>query len=150
MEYSRETSALVARVAENISRMTPGTVLLHIQLSEQLEVNYKKEMSKYHARMSSVKGILKNQYQIFLEPLYRSGYQILQPGEEIRVCENRVGRGVKQIVRGVRDTAQIPIDRIADPEKKTLTIQKAQKLGNLLGLLKAGGALPENRKKIEG
>ena len=148
MKYSRETSALVAQVAENINNMKPGTVLTHLQMSEMLDVNYKKEMSKYHARMGSVRSVLKNQYQIFLESLHGAGYQIMQPGEEIRVCKNRVGRGVKQVVRGIRDTAQIPVDRIKDPEKKTYTIQEAQKMGNLLGLLKAGGAFPEEKKAI--
>lgn len=92
----------------------------------------------YYGRMREVKKILRMQYHIFLETVYKGGFNIVEPGNEISLCEGKFLRGYKQMVMGVVHSADIDMNRIQDEHKRSDTIEKAQKMAALAGMVKHG------------
>lgn len=94
----------------------------------------------YYGRMREVKKILRTQYHIFLETVYRGGFEVVVPGNEISLCEGRFLKGYKQMVMGVVHSADIDMSRIQDEQKRSETVEKAQKMAALAGMVKHGMA----------
>lgn len=92
----------------------------------------------YYGRVQEVKNVLRSHYHIFLETVIRGGYEIVHPGDEISLCEGRFLSGYKQMMVGVMQSADIDMDRISDSQKRTATIEKAQKMAALAGMVKHG------------
>lgn len=136
-------SSLVAKVAKEISKMPPGTVLEHTVLADMLQVDYNKEVFKYHGRISSLRNLLRNQYQVFLKPLYKIGYEITPPGNEIDICMNKISRGVKQVVDGACDAKFIAVENIKSPQKRAETLEGVQKIGFIVGILNMVDSFPD-------
>lgn len=136
---TRQVNQIVSQVAENIAAMSPGAVIPHLVLGEMLEVDRLKEPQRYYNLISKIKTELMRQHGIFLRTEHKVGYAICLPGDEIDLCEGKCKKGIKTIVRAGIETSQIRLNKIQDEAKRQKTLNGANKIGNIIGLLKMGG-----------
>jgi hypothetical protein len=136
---SRENSFIVNSTVEKIIAIEQGTPLSHLVLSEMLQT--KAKTHKYYGLIAKLKTKLRTEYGLFLKNINRMGYEIALPGDEIHLCVGAVQKGVKAIVRGIKETSDINLEKITDNKKRAFTVQSAQKMSNLYGMLKMGGVI---------
>jgi hypothetical protein len=136
---SRENAFIINSAVEKIVAVEQGTLITHIALSEMLQS--KAKSARYYQLIIKLKNKLRMEHNLFLKNVNRMGYEIALPGEEIHLCIGTLQKGVKTIVRGIKETSDIDLDKITDNTKRTFTVQSAQKMSNLYGMLKMGGMI---------
>lgn len=128
-------------VIEAIGKITaihPGTTIPHLVMEEMLGVQRLKEPQRYYRLVRMVRADLERNYGLFLHTEKAIGYSILAPGDEMGECIQDIQRGTKRIVRGAMRSQLVRVERIEDPEKRTKTINMAQRTANLAMMLKNG------------
>jgi hypothetical protein len=132
---TREVNSVIETAAEKIKDIQAGTILPHLVVAEMLGVDYKG--NKYNSMSAKLRNYLRSKYSIFLNTEYKVGYRILFPWEQIDQCEGTCIKGIKTVTKGVKHMNDIRMENIPE-DKRPITIGKANKYGNLLGMLKVG------------
>lgn len=135
---TRKINDIVDEAAEKISSIAEGTILPHVVMEDMLGTSRLDNKERYYSLMGKLRDQLKQRHGIFLKTERKVGYSIALAGEEIDLCAGKVESGIKRVWRGIAEANLIRIDNIADADKKQRTISKAQKMSNILGLLRAG------------
>lgn len=135
---TREVNRLINEAAKNISSIAPGTTIPHLSMGELLGVQRHADKEKYYNMVGKLKKELQSVYGLFLRTETKIGYSIVMPGDEIDLCLGEFNAGKKKMWRATARTSCIRIDNIIDDAKRAQTISKAQKMANILGLLRFG------------
>lgn len=128
MTDSRRVIETVLRTVETIVKTSHGTIVTHPVLMNHLEVS---NMPQYYNRMRIVREILKIEHGIFLETISKRGYQIAKRGDEYKLCEGEILKGLRRTQKGIGDFENIRLDEITDQKKRTETIEHANKWNTL-------------------
>ena len=131
--------------AKALSQSGFGTRISHESMAELVKAPAGSK--SYYGRVREVRGILRTHYHLFLETVIKGGYEIVSPGDEISLCESRFLSGYRQMAAGVVQSADIDMDRIQDQQKRVTTIEKAQKMAALAGMVKHGLAFGQPDKQ---
>ena len=133
---------LIEDTAIKVSEMSKGTLVTHLLLSELVGVPYgnARTRPKYYRAISGLQKKLILNHQTFLTLSPKQGYVITPPGSEIDNCQEKARRGFRQIARGVNNAQHIDLEAMQE-KARTRTIEKVQKMGNVLGLMK--NTMPE-------
>lgn len=131
--------------AKVLSQSGFGARISHESMAELVKAPARSKA--YYGRVCEVRDILRTHYHIFLETVVRGGYEIVPPGNEISLCESRFLSGYRQMAAGVVHSADIDVDRIQDQQKRVTTIEKAQKMAALAGMVKHGLAFGQTDKQ---
>lgn len=135
-----------ADAAAAIAQMGYGTRISHDAMSTLVES--RPGTNAYRGRVSDVRDILRSQYHMWICTIPSEGFEIVPPENVIRECENEFYRGVNYIWRGTLHSKDIDTDLISDPQKRASTIETAQKMAALAGMLKHGLAFNPSDKQI--
>lgn len=134
---TRTINHIISETAKNISNIDPGTVITHMNMSEFFGMSKLENKDRYYSMVSKLNKELQTAYGLFLRTEYKIGYAIALPGEEIELCEGEFNAGKKKMWKATARTNLIRIDKINDTTKKEQTIKRAQKMANLIGMIKA-------------
>jgi hypothetical protein len=135
---TRKVNYIIAEASEKIASIEHDTVIVHLVMGEILGVQRQDEPQRYYMLARKVKSELEREYGIFLETVSKVGYRIVPKGNEINQCIGEAESGIKKIYRATAKTQYIRVDAIEDAEKRTKTIQIAQNMANMIGMLNAG------------
>lgn len=147
MSDTRTINELCINASNNIAKMQFGTIVTHEVIESMLNVKRGKDQV-YYDRVSKLRFFLMKDHGIFLEQVTGTGYRISMPGDEIKLCEGRAIKGINQIHRATVETIYIKMDRITDTVKRARTIETAQKIASLNGMIRLGLS-PSSRTAID-
>ena len=122
--------------AKAISGMGVGIEIPHAVMASLVSSAH--GTNAYGCRVSEVKEVLRRDYHIFLKCVPKKGYATVLHDMAIGECENQFYQGYRGMIRGVVNTQYIDVDGIKNTEAKAKTIEKAQKMAALAGLVRAG------------
>jgi hypothetical protein len=135
---TRTVNVIVCEAAEKIARIEQGTILPHTTIEEMIGERRLNPRSRYYQLFGKVRRELIRTYGLFLKTVQKTGYEICKHGDEIDLCTGKVKTGMKIVGRATAESQCIRVGEIKDSEKRTRTIETAQKLSNIYGMLKQG------------
>jgi len=135
---SKVDANTVVEAVGKIAAIQPGTTIPHLVMENMLGVQRLNQPQRYYRLVRMVKTDLERNYGLFLHTEKAIGYSILAPGDEIGECVQDIRRGTKRILRGAVRSQLIRVEKIEDAEKRTKTINMAQRTANLAMMLKNG------------
>ncbi|MFA5252028.1 MAG: hypothetical protein WC454_05540 [Phycisphaerae bacterium] len=138
---TRQVSAIIEAAAKKVVAIAPGTIIPHLALGEMLGAQRTEEPQKYYPMVIKLKRELQQQYGIFLRTETRVGYLVSKDEDAIDLCFGKMQAGAKKMRRAVAEAQYIRVDRIADEIKKTRTIQTAQSMASLIGMMRMGNVV---------
>ena len=116
---------------DSIVKLPKNQTVLHNVLATLLHAKPRTQF--YYNMVKKLRKQLIADYGIFMETEHKVGYRIVNPGEEIGMCEGEFISGAKRMKRAVVKTNYIRVDALPEAAK-TETLEKAQKMSNLMHL----------------
>lgn len=86
-------------LAEEISKMKYGDVILHSDIANIIGEEYK--TAKYSQTISKAKKILQRKYGRHIESIRGDGYRVVKPGDYVNHSLKHYKRGFKEMQKGV-------------------------------------------------
>jgi hypothetical protein len=122
--------------AKAIADMGVGIEIPHVIMAKLVDTGY--STGAYGSRVAEVKEVLRRDYHLFLKCIPKKGYATVHHDLAIGECENQFYQGYRSMIKGVVYAQYIDVDAIKSAEAKARTIEKAQKMAALTGLVRAG------------
>ena len=120
------------KAAEQIAKMSFGTVIQHDVLLSLLECHVKN--GTYRLRLQKTREKLIVKHHRFLKTIPRVGYEISQPGQEIKLVSREFLQGISKMGRSVVKSTYIDIGAIPKHDQ-TKTISEIQRISTVFGLV---------------
>ena len=99
-------------LAEKISKMNYGDVILHTEISSVINEPY--PSSRYTSFIHKTKSILLNKYGRVIESVHGDGYRVLEPDNYTDNSLCHVKRGFRELQKGSAVLKHAPINDMSD------------------------------------
>lgn len=133
-------SSLLHNAAEEISKISKGTLVLHEILAEKLEE--KKGTPAYYSKITALKTILEKDYGIFLDTCDKKGYLIIETDKSWKHVDGGIEKAKKLVCKKIEKMKFIPMQEMGEHARNE-ALMGMQKHSSLMVLLKMGSKVKE-------